>query len=198
MRRDDALRALKPHVAEGDIVVAVYQTLFDWMALAPRDLNYVSTGAMGQAVSHGLGLALTQPDRRVLVLDGDGSLLMNLGALVTVAGAGCANLHHFVFANGTYEVNGAHPLPGPGPVDFAAMARAAGYAHAAGHDEPEAFATALPDLLARPGPTMTALRVVPGEPHPRDYDYIHSEVARDRFRRGLRQIPPPTRRAPRP
>lgn len=190
MRRDDALCALKPHVAERDIVVAVYQTLFDWMALVPRDLNYVSTGAMGQAVSHGLGLALTQPDRRVLVLDGDGSLLMNLGALVTVAGAGCANLHHFVFANGTYEVNGAHPLPGAGPVDFAAMARAAGYRHAETYEDVQMFVAAVPDLLAQPGPTMTALRVVPGETHPRDYDYIHSEAARERFRRGLRDTPP--------
>ena len=193
MRRDDALRALKPHVADGDIVVAVYQTLFDWMTLAPRALNYVSTGAMGQAVSHGLGLALTQPARRVLVLDGDGSLLMNLGALATVAGAGCANLHHFVFANGTYEVNGAHPLPGAGPVDFAAMARAAGYPHAEAHERLEPFADALPGILARPGPTMTALRVTPGETHPRDYAWIHSEAARARFRRGLREIPPEPR-----
>jgi phosphonopyruvate decarboxylase len=193
MRRDDALRALKPHVADGDIVVAVYQTLFDWMALAPRALNYVSTGAMGQAVSHGLGLALTQPERRVFVLDGDGSLLMNLGALATVAGAGCRNLHHFVFANGTYEVNGAHPLPGAGPVDFAAMAQAAGYPHAETHKEVADLAAALPGLLARRGPTMTALHVVPGESYPRDYAYIHSETARARFRAGLRDIPPQPR-----
>jgi phosphonopyruvate decarboxylase len=193
MRRDHALAALKPHVADGDIVVAVYQTLFDWMALAPRALNYVATGAMGQAVSHGLGLALTQPDRRVLVLDGDGSLLMNLGALATVAGAGCRNLHHFVFANGTYEVNGAHPLPGAGPVDFAAMARAAGYARAEAHADLAGFAAVLPALLSCPGPTMTALRVAPGAPYPRDYGYIHSPAARDRFRRGLREIPPARR-----
>jgi len=187
--RDRALLALKPHVREGDIVVAVYQTLFDWMALAPRPLNYVATGAMGQAVSHGLGLALTQPSRRVFVLDGDGSLLMNLGALATVAGAGCANLHHIVFANHCYEVNGGHPLPAR--IDFAAVARAAGYPHAARHDGLEPFAAALPALVERPGPTMTMLEITAGADHPRDYAYIHSEPARARFREALRAAPPP-------
>ena len=56
--RDDALAALIPHVNERDIVVAVYQSCFDWLQLNPRDLNYVAVGAMGQASSHGLGLAL--------------------------------------------------------------------------------------------------------------------------------------------
>ena len=111
MKRDLALSVLKGQVTD-DIVVAVYQACFDWLALNPRDLNYLSTGAMGQASSHGLGLALTRPDKRVLVFDGDGSLLMNLGALVTVAEAAPANFYHFVFSNGTYEVNGGHPIPG--------------------------------------------------------------------------------------
>ena len=70
--RDDALKALIPHVKDDDIVVAVYQSCFDWLALNPRPLNYVAVGAMGQASSHGLGLALANPDRRVFVFDGDG------------------------------------------------------------------------------------------------------------------------------
>jgi len=86
MRRDRALEILKPRV-DSQLVVAVYQTLFDWMVIHPRDLNYVATGAMGQASSHGLGLALANPGRAVLVFDGDGSLLMNLGSLVSIAGA---------------------------------------------------------------------------------------------------------------
>lgn len=185
MRRDDTLLALAEHVRKDDIVVAVYQACFDWLALTDHALTYVATGAMGQAVSHGLGLALACPERRVLVFDGDGSLLMNLGALVTVAGAGAGNLHHFVFANGTYEVNGAHPLPGKQPVDFEAMARAAGYAHAATFDGLADLRAALPAGLARPGPTMSVLRIVPGADYPRRYDYIHSAEARDRFRAAL-------------
>ena len=64
MPRDEALKALIPHVGDRDIVVAVYQSCFDWLALNPRDLNYVAVGAMGQASSHGLGLALANPDGR--------------------------------------------------------------------------------------------------------------------------------------
>ena len=189
MRRDHALQALKRHVTD-EVVVAVYQACFDWMAINPRDLNYVSTGAMGQAVSHGMGIALARPDRRVLVLDGDGSLLMNLGALASVADAGCANLYHFVFVNGEYEVNGRHPVPGRGVVDFSGMAKAAGYAQCSRFEALSDFRKALGAILDAPGPAMIALDVVAGEAHPRDYDYIHSSEARERFRRALRKSLP--------
>lgn len=185
MRRDLALRALKPHVAPEDIVVAVYQSCFDWLAICPRDLNYVSTGAMGQASSHALGLALGSPERRVVVLDGDGSLLMNLGSLVTVAEAGPGRFLHLVFENGVYEVNGSHPIPGRGVVDFAGIALACGYRSAESFADLAAFEEALPGLLEAEGPTMAALKVVAGEAYPRDYDHIHSAAARDRFRAAL-------------
>ena len=185
LRRDDALKALIPLVNDEDIVVAVYQSCFDWLALNPRDLNYVAVGAMGQASSHALGLALANPARRVFVFDGDGSLLMNLGSLVTVAGAGVANFYHFVFANRVYEVNGSHPLPGADTVDFAGMARAAGYAGARSFEDLDGFRGGLPGLLEAPGPQMTVLEIVPGAPYPRDYAYIHSAAARQRFRAAL-------------
>ena len=102
MRRDDALRALAA-LRSDEIVVATYQAAFDWMRIAPHPLNYVSIGAMGLASSHALGLALGRPDKKVIVLDGDGSLLMNLGSLVTIANAAPNNLLHFLCKNGTYE-----------------------------------------------------------------------------------------------
>ncbi len=181
MPRDQALLALKDHVADADIVVAVYQTNFDWMALNPRPLNYVAVGAMGQASSHGLGLALANPDRRVFVFDGDGSLLMNLGTLVTIAGAGVRNLHHFVFQNHMYEVNGAQPLPGCKAVDFATMAKAAGYPVTRRFDDLARFMDALPGLMTTQGKQFIELDIVPGAQHPRDYDYIHSAEARQTF-----------------
>ena len=184
MKRDQALELLKLRVSD-EIVVAVYQTLFDWMALNPRDLNYVATGAMGQASSHALGLALANPGRRVLVFDGDGSLLMNLGSLVTVANAAPVNLHHFLFENGVYEVNGEHPIPGQGRVDFAAMARAAGYRRVETFAELDVLEAGLEDFLAAPGPAFALMKVEAGAPYPRDYAYIHSAEARARFRRAL-------------
>ena len=176
--RDAALTALIPHVRTDDIVVAVYQSCFDWLCLCPRDLNYVAVGAMGQASSHGLGLALANPDRRVIVLDGDGSLLMNLGSLVTVANAAPANFWHFLSANRVYEVNGSHPIPGGEAVDFAGLASAAGYRSARRFDDLHEFTSGLAEVFAAPGPQMTVMELVPGAPYPRDYDYIHSAKAR--------------------
>ena len=184
MQRDKALKILKQHT-EDEIVVAVYQTLFDWMQINPRDLNYVATGAMGQASSHALGLALANPERDVLVFDGDGSLLMNLGSLVTIANAKPRNLHHFVFMNGVYEVNGAHPIPGRDTIDFAAMASAAGYQHVTTFSDLKDFERSVADFLAQPGPAFALMNVVAGESYPRDYHYIHSAQARDRFRQAL-------------
>jgi len=185
LQRDAALKALIPHVSNDDIVVAVYQSCFDWLALNPRDLNYVAVGAMGQASSHGLGVALANPDRRVFVLDGDGSLLMNLGTLVTIANARVTNLYHFLGANRVYEVNGAHPLPGADTVDFEGLARAAGYAGARSFSDLDQLHQELPVVLSSPGPQMSVLEIVPGESYPRDYDYIHSSAARDSFRKAL-------------
>jgi len=184
MRRDLALEFLKEHVRD-DIVVAVYQACFDWLAINPRDLNYVATGAMGQGSSHGLGLALSRPDKRVLVFDGDGSLLMNLGSLVTIGHAAPENFYHFVFVNGVYEVNGSHPIPGRGTVDFAAMARASGYRNAATFSDLEDFRANLGGFLSQPGPALAALKVEAGKAYPRDYEYIHGEGARARFRSAL-------------
>lgn len=185
LKRDEALKALIPHVNEDDIVVAVYQTNFDWMALNPRPLNYVAVGAMGQASSHGLGLALANPKRRVFIFDGDGSLLMNLGSLVTISGAGVSNLYHFVFANRVYEVNGNQPLPAADTVDFEGMARSAGYIGSRSFNTLDAFHKNLSELLALPGPQMAVMEIVPGQPYPRDYDYIHSAAARQSFRDAL-------------
>ena len=185
IQRDLALTTLRPHVEPRDLVVAVYQSCFDWLALCPRDLNYVSTGAMGQASSHALGLALGSPERRVIVLDGDGSLLMNLGSLVTIANVRPKHFLHLVFENGVYEVNGAHPIPGTGTVDFAGMAEAAGYQDAMRFSQLDAFEAALPELLACDGPVMAVLKIAPGKAYPRDYNYIHSATARKTFRDAL-------------
>ena len=127
MDRKKTLAAIARHVTDADIVLPVYSTAFDWLDIRPSPLNYLSHGAMGLASSHALGLALGRPDQRVIVLDGDGSLLMNLGTLVTIAEAAPKNLFHFVCENGTYEANGGHPIPGRGTVSFAGIARSAGY-----------------------------------------------------------------------
>jgi len=181
MKRDECLALLAARVRE-EAIVATYQAAFDWMRIAPRDLNYLSIGAMGLASSHGLGLALGRPDRRVIVLDGDGSLLMNLGSLATVAEAAPRNFVHLVCVNRAYEANGNHPLPAAERLDFAALARGAGIANTGTLATLDAFAAALDEILNTPGPVFRALEVAPGAPSPQDYAYIHGAETRARFK----------------
>ena len=184
MKRDEALAVLSRHYPEG-IVVPVYQGAFDWMAIRPHPLNYLCTGAMGQGSSHALGLALACPEESVVVLDGDGSLLMNLGSLVTIGHQSPPNLWHFVCQNGIYEVNGEFPVPGGEDVDFASMALAAGYREAYTFSDVNLFSQSIPQILATPGPVLVVLKVEAGESYPRDYPAIHSEEARKRFKSAL-------------
>jgi phosphonopyruvate decarboxylase len=92
-------------------------------------------------------------------MDGDGSLLMQLGSLVTIAGAAPENLYHFVFENGVYATSGGQPLPAEGRLDFEMMARGAGFAHSARFDSASAFKAALPGLLERQGPVFVTLQI---------------------------------------
>lgn len=170
------------------VVVATYTSAFEWHRVDPNPLNFVSVGAMGQASSHALGLAIGLPRHKIIVLDGDGSLLMNLSSLTTIANAVPENLVHFVVENGTYEANGGHPIPSRNTVDFAGLARSAGYASADNYDGLNRFTADLPDLLAAPGPVFAALKVEPGDAPPLDYDYdwLHSADRRREFREAIR------------
>ena len=108
-----------------------------------------------------LGLALAQPQRKVLVLDGDGSLLMNLGTLVTVSNKAPKNLYHFLFNNGVYAVTGGQPIPGEGVSDWEGLAKAAGYAAVFSFDNLEDLTTGIDQVLATEGPVFIHLAVEP-------------------------------------
>jgi thiamine pyrophosphate-dependent acetolactate synthase large subunit-like protein len=157
-----------------DIVVSSMGTAREWMALGPlheRDFVFVPS-AMGHATSLGLGLALAQPQRRVIVLSGDGSLLMSLGSLVTIAAAAPANLTVVLYDNGVYEVTGAQQTPGalvPSGVDFVAMAHASGFTSVRRWSAIEEWKTGASEALGAPGPTLVVLDVapVPGAVGPR-------------------------------
>ncbi len=185
MKRDECFRVLARQLGD-EIVLPVYSSAFDWLEIAPRALNYYSFGAMGLGSSCALGFALGNPDRRVIVLDGDGSLLMNLGTLVTIGAAAPKNLVHFLCRNGTYEANGGHQIPQQ-DVDFSGLAQAAGYAHSldfAGLDE---FEAALPALLKQDGPIFAVLHIEKGALSPEfNYRTLDDPKKRDNFRAALR------------
>ena len=165
MRRRDAIAALVAQRA-GAITITTEQAIGAWRAAVSEPANQIPdhldiVGCMGSASTLGLGIALAQPARKVIVVDGDGSLLMQLGSLVTIAGAAPGNFFHFVFENGVYETSGAQPLPAEGRFDLAQMARAAGYARVEEFDDGPAFASALPDLLQQRGPVFVSVRTEP-------------------------------------
>jgi sulfopyruvate decarboxylase subunit beta len=186
IKRDDGLRILARQVPD-DIVVAVYSTAFDWVQIRPHALNYFAVGAMGLASSHALGLALGRPNRRVIVLDGDGSLLMNLGSLATIADTAPKNFFHFVCENGTYEANGDHPIPGRGRLSFAGMAREAGYAATHEFSDITTFEQQIGMVLGQTGPVLIDLKLIPGAESPRDYRGLYAAERRAAFRAAVTQ-----------
>src|SRR5438309_8341785 len=167
MKRDDCFRALARHITD-EVVIATYSSAVEWNDLNPRVLNYFSMGAMGLASSHALGLALGRPDKRIIVLDGDGSLLMNLGSLVSIAAAAPKNLVHFVCNNGCYEANGGHPIPNQ-KVNFTGLARSAGYRSTFEFSEILAVEQQIGHVLEQEGPVFATLHVE--RTRPLSYDY---------------------------
>jgi sulfopyruvate decarboxylase subunit beta len=156
MKPEDVLQAIAARRGEA-VVVPTMTTAPAWRRIAPQDLSVTCVGFMGGASSLGLGIALARPDRRVLVLDGDGSLLMQLGSLATIAGAAPRNLVHFLFKNGVYHTSGSQGIPGGLSVDFVMMARGAGYRSSFAVDDLGDFERRLPELLLAEGPVFVEL-----------------------------------------
>jgi sulfopyruvate decarboxylase subunit beta len=180
MKRDECFRVLARHLKD-EAVVATYSSAVDWVDVAPRPLNYLSIGAMGLDSSHGLGLALGRPDKRVIVLQGDGSLLMNLGSLVTIAAVAPKNFIHLVAQNDTYEANGSQPIPNP-KVDFAAIARGAGYAAVYDFSDLKNFEQQIGHVLEQQGPVFATLRVEPSKTLKYNYPYMYDPEKRKAFK----------------
>ncbi len=182
MNHRKCFEALARHITDTDIVLPVYSSAFEWLGVRQSPLNYTAHGAMGLASSHGLGLALGRPDLRVIVLDGDGSLLMNIGTLVTAAAVAPKNFYHFVCENGTYEANGGHPIPNQGTVSFAGLARSAGYGNVYEFSDLKNFEQQIGAVLAEPGPVFGVLKIEPVRPQARDYNRLHGAEARQAFK----------------
>src|SRR5437867_4718446 len=124
MTRLEATRVLVAHAAEAAIVVSLGHPTYDLFAAGDRPRNFYTWGSMGLASSIGLGLALARPDVRVVVIDGDGSLLMNLGSLATIGLLHPPNLVVIVMDNEEYATTGGQPTPTAYGAELDAAARA--------------------------------------------------------------------------
>ena len=150
----------------------------EWQALGPLhplDLVHVPS-SMGETPPLGLGIALAQPDRHVIVLNGDGSTLMNLGSLVTISAERAANLTLVVLDNGVYEVTGAQPTPASASgrvagdaLDFTALAGACGFEVIYRFSDGETWRREVRRVIEGDGPAFVLLDVapVPGARGPR-------------------------------
>jgi thiamine pyrophosphate-dependent acetolactate synthase large subunit-like protein len=141
------------------VVVTTHGSVDLWVSLSDTalDLAYVPA-AMGQGPTLGLGLALAQDRHGVVVLSGDGHLLMNLGCLVTLA-SHPANLFLIVVDNASYEVTGGQPPPGAGRTDFAALARGAGIRRVYSFQTARDWRDGAAEALSGPGPVLIWLKV---------------------------------------
>jgi sulfopyruvate decarboxylase subunit beta len=165
MRRDEVLQTLAKH-RTNELVLTTMSVAQEWPAYSKSefDFNALGTG-MGHLPDMGLGLAVACPDRKVLILNGDGSMLMNLGVLVSIANTAPRNLILFVFENEIYEVTGGQPIPGCGRANFAAMAKGAGFPQTFEFDELSAFDKELPSILQLDGPVFVTVKAGPsGKP----------------------------------
>ena len=157
MTHHEALAVLAAH--RGDrVVVTTMGSVGLWPALSdsPLDFAYLPS-SMGQGVAIGLGLALAT-GKGVVAISGDGSLLMNLGSLVTVANHP-ASLTILLIDNGLYEVTGGQDVAGAGRTDFAGIARGAGMARVYIFADVDAWRAGIANALAGPGPTFVWLKV---------------------------------------
>ena len=155
MTRREALAAVYERLADCTVVTIMGAVAAELQALGHRPNHFYLQHAMGLASSLGLGLALARPDLSVVVLDGDGSLLMNLGGLTTLARYRPPNLLHVVFDNESLLSVGGFPTATGAGADLAAIAAAAGVPRAAAVGDLDAFVAAFDAALA--SRTLTTL-----------------------------------------
>ena len=157
----DVFRVFQPH--RGNAIVIPTGTAGrhwrDFSTNEKRDLTL--GGAMGQTTAAALGVALGLPNEQVVLFDAEGALLMNLGILATVAGKQPPNFYHFLLDNECYATTGGQPVPNAKNINYAGMAKEAGYAAAYNFDDLETFGTQVGNILSERGPVLVAIKVIP-------------------------------------
>jgi thiamine pyrophosphate-dependent acetolactate synthase large subunit-like protein len=177
-------RRLVARLTNGEAIVAgIGNTNFDLFAAGHRPENFYMLGSMGMAAPIALGVAVAQPQRKVFALEGDGSLLMNLGCLATIAAVAPKNLTVVVWDNGLYQITGSQPSAAGAVTDLVGVARAAGIESGAWAQDEEHFERLVVRSLQTDGPHVIAARIdaAPGAARP-ERDPV---LLRDRFMRGI-------------
>ncbi|MBZ5497065.1 MAG: hypothetical protein LAP85_11735 [Acidobacteriia bacterium] len=159
MNRIEATACLSQTLTDEPVVVSLGHPAYDLFAAGDRPLNLYTWGSMGLTTSIALGLALARPDRRVVALDGDGSLLMNLGSLATIGACAPPNLFIVVMDNGKYGTTGGQATPTSGAADLESAARALGIAQTTTVRDLAALEAVLRESRGAPGPWLVVAKV---------------------------------------
>jgi thiamine pyrophosphate-dependent acetolactate synthase large subunit-like protein len=147
----------------GDALVIPGRGGRHWVQISTMPNRDVPLGdpAMGGHASFALGLALAQPDRKVVLFDSEGDVLMGMGALATIAEQAPRNFYHFMLDNECYATTGGQPVPNAKNLAYDVVARGAGYPQAYAFDNLEDFSNNIKAILDQPGPVFVALKVDP-------------------------------------
>ncbi len=175
MTRFEATRHVVATAGDAAIIASLGHPAYDLFAAADRDANFYTWGSMGLASSVGLGLAMAQPSRRVIVLDGDGSLLMNLGSLATIGWTRPAHLVVLVWDNAQYATTGGQDSATAHGADLEAAARAMNIAASVTVRTPAELDAALARTRVERGPWVIVAKVdesLPTMKPPLDYVFI--------------------------
>ena len=159
MRSQEAVQILRARLNDALVVSSLGTPSYLLHAAGDRPLNFYLWAAMGMASSTGLGLALAQPQRLVVVLDGDGAAVMNLGSMVTIGARHPSNLLWVILENGAFLETGGQAIATHSTADLVGIARAAGIRQAARATNPTALAELLEYSLSQPGPALIVARV---------------------------------------
>jgi len=160
--RRKAMALLLQELRGEPIISTLGTSAFDLSLTQDRPENFYAWGSMGLATSIGLGVALARPERRVCVLEGDGALLMNLGALATIACEAPPNLGIIVWDNGCHALTGGQPTATAKGTSLRAIAQGAGISRVEEATSLEEFARACRRLLLGRGPWVLIARTLPG------------------------------------
>jgi thiamine pyrophosphate-dependent acetolactate synthase large subunit-like protein len=158
--------------ADALVVTALGNASYQWAAMHHAPENFYMEDAMGLALPLALGLAIAQPARRVVVVEGDGAVLMHMGALVTVGAVGPRNLTVLLVQNGVHAASGGQMLTNPA-LDLAQLARSAGIRRAENVAASEAFSLALGPAVTADGPHVLVLSTEP------DVEVVRPPIAFD-------------------
>jgi thiamine pyrophosphate-dependent acetolactate synthase large subunit-like protein len=160
MNRFDLTSRLVARLRNEEAVVGgIGNTNFDLWAAGHRPQNFYMLGSMGLAFPIALGVALAQPNRRVFALEGDGSLLMQLGCLATIATLAPKNLSLIVMDNGIYQITGAQETPAAGRSDIVAIAAGCGLKDSSWAADEADFERLVQNALSASGPSLIAARI---------------------------------------